>query len=63
MKKFKLISDFYPRGDQPKAIKELTEGILKGLKYQTLLGVTGSGKTFVIANVICLLYTSPSPRD
>ena len=52
MKKFKLISDFYPRGDQPKAIKELTEGILKGLKYQTLLGVTGSGKTFVIANVI-----------
>ena len=52
MKKFKLVSEFHPRGDQPKAIRELTEGILKGIKYQTLLGVTGSGKTFTIANVI-----------
>jgi len=52
VKKFKLVSEFHPRGDQPKAIRELTEGILKGIKYQTLLGVTGSGKTFTIANVI-----------
>jgi excinuclease ABC subunit B len=50
--KFKLISDFKPTGDQPKAIEQLTEGILKGLKHQVLLGVTGSGKTFTIANVI-----------
>ncbi|RKY87994.1 excinuclease ABC subunit B [candidate division KSB1 bacterium] len=49
---FKLKSNYIPRGDQPKAIKELTEGILKGEKYQTLLGVTGSGKTFTMANVI-----------
>ena len=52
MRRFKLISDFVPRGDQPKAIRELIEGILRGLKFQTLLGVTGSGKTFTIANVI-----------
>jgi excinuclease ABC subunit B len=50
--KFKLISDFKPKGDQPKAIEALTEGILKGIKHQVLLGVTGSGKTFTIANVI-----------
>ena len=49
---YKLISDYRPTGDQPEAIKELTQGILKGLKHQTLLGVTGSGKTFTIANVI-----------
>ncbi len=49
---YKLISEYRPTGDQPEAIKELTEGILKGLKHQTLLGVTGSGKTFTIANVI-----------
>lgn len=52
MKKFKLVSDFKPTGDQPKAIEMLTEGILKGEKFQTLLGVTGSGKTFTIAKVI-----------
>jgi excinuclease ABC subunit B len=49
---FKLISDFSPKGDQPEAIEALTEGILKDLKHQVLLGVTGSGKTFTIANVI-----------
>jgi len=52
---FKLRSDFVPKGDQPEAIKVLTEGIEKGLKHQTLLGVTGSGKTFTIANVIANL--------
>ncbi|MCS7013626.1 MAG: excinuclease ABC subunit UvrB [Chloroherpetonaceae bacterium] len=51
-RKFELVSDYEPRGDQPKAIRELTEGILRGEKYQTLLGVTGSGKTFTISNVI-----------
>jgi len=49
---FRLSTDFTPKGDQPKAIKELTEGIKRGLKHQVLLGVTGSGKTFTIANVI-----------
>lgn len=49
---FKLVAPFKPKGDQPQAIKELVEGIEKGLRYQTLLGVTGSGKTFTIANVI-----------
>ncbi len=50
--KFKLISDFVPTGDQPEAIKQLVEGIEHGSKHQTLLGVTGSGKTFTIANVV-----------
>lgn len=49
---FKLISDFTPTGDQPEAIRQLVEGLRQGLPYQTLLGVTGSGKTFTIANVI-----------
>jgi excinuclease ABC subunit B len=52
MDNFKLITSFSPRGDQPKAIRELTKGIKKGQKHQVLLGVTGSGKTFTIANVI-----------
>jgi excinuclease ABC subunit B len=52
MAKFKLITGFTPKGDQPKAIKELSKGLEKGLKHQVLLGVTGSGKTFTIANVI-----------
>ncbi len=52
MDRFRLITTFTPKGDQPKAIKELTEGIKSGLKHQVLLGVTGSGKTFTIANVI-----------
>jgi len=49
---FKLISDFQPTGDQPEAIDQLVSGLGKGVPYQTLLGVTGSGKTFTIANVI-----------
>jgi len=49
---FRIASTFSPTGDQPEAIKELTEGILSGEKYQVLLGVTGSGKTFTMANVI-----------
>ena len=49
---FKLVSDYKPSGDQPKAIEQLTEGIMRGDRAQTLLGVTGSGKTFTMANVI-----------
>ena len=52
MNKFELISDYKPTGDQPEAIQQLTDGIRQGVKAQTLLGVTGSGKTFTIANVI-----------
>ncbi|MFL2997889.1 MAG: excinuclease ABC subunit UvrB [Candidatus Neomarinimicrobiota bacterium] len=52
MSEFKIDSKFNPTGDQPKAIKELVDGVNNGDKYQTLLGVTGSGKTFTIANVI-----------
>jgi len=50
--KFKLVSDFKPTGDQPEAVEKLVEGVKKGYKFQTLLGVTGSGKTFTMANVI-----------
>ncbi len=49
---FELVSDYHPKGDQPKAIKLLSQGIKNNLKHQTLLGVTGSGKTFTMANVI-----------
>jgi len=49
---FKLISDFKPKGDQPEAIEKLSNNILKGINHQVLLGVTGSGKTFTMANVI-----------
>ena len=78
MSLFKLHSEYKPGGDQPKAIKELLAGLEAGEKSQMLLGITGSGKTFTMANVIaasnrpslimahnktCLLYTSPSPRD
>ena len=52
MKKFKLISRYQPTGDQPEAIRQLTEGVRQGRRFQTLLGVTGSGKTFTMANVI-----------
>ena len=51
-RKFELITHLKPRGDQPQAIKKLTEGVLKGYREQTLVGVTGSGKTFTMANVI-----------
>ncbi len=50
--KFKIVSEFKPTGNQPGAIKQLVEGMVSGDRYQTLLGVTGSGKTFTIANVI-----------
>ena len=49
---FELTSDFLPTGDQPEAINQLTSGVLQGLPAQVLLGVTGSGKTFTVANVI-----------
>src|SRR3989475_10688074 len=49
---FDLVSDYAPAGDQPQAIAKLTESVLSGAKHQVLLGVTGSGKTFTVANVI-----------
>ena len=49
---FKVVSDYQPKGDQPQAIQKLAQGIIDGDRYQTLLGVTGSGKTFTVANVI-----------
>jgi len=52
LQRFQVVSDYKPQGDQPKAIKQLSKGIMKGYRGQTLLGVTGSGKTFTIANVI-----------
>ncbi|MBK5261288.1 MAG: excinuclease ABC subunit UvrB [Peptostreptococcaceae bacterium] len=52
MTNFKIVSNYKPTGDQPEAVLKLTQGILDGKKYQTLLGVTGSGKTFTMANVI-----------
>ena len=52
MNKFEVISEYQPTGDQPKAIAALSDGILKGEKHQTLLGVTGSGKTYTVAKVI-----------
>ena len=52
---FKLHSEYQPIGDQPQAIKELVEGFKQGNQFQTLLGVTGSGKTFTMANAIAAL--------
>ncbi|MEK7868491.1 MAG: DEAD/DEAH box helicase family protein, partial [Candidatus Omnitrophota bacterium] len=52
MPKFQLVAPFKPCGDQQQAIDKLTEGLQKNLKYQTLFGVTGSGKTFTMANVV-----------
>ncbi len=52
---FQLVSKFQPRGDQPEAIRALTTSLRAGNRYQTLLGVTGSGKTFTMANVIAEL--------
>lgn len=54
-KAFELVSDYQPAGDQPTAIKQLLEGVEAGIAHQTLLGVTGSGKTFTLANVIATL--------
>ena len=50
--RFKLVAPYQPTGDQPQAIEKLVEGVQRGDKCQTLLGVTGSGKTFTMANVI-----------
>ena len=52
---FKLVSNYKPTGDQPQAIEKLVDGVEKGYKEQTLLGVTGSGKTFTMANIIAKL--------
>ena len=52
MDHFELVSDFTPQGDQPQAIEKLADGVKRGEKFQTLLGVTGSGKTFTMANII-----------
>ncbi len=52
MPQFEIVSDFQMTGDQPQAVEKLVEGIQKGLKQQTLLGVTGSGKTFTMANIV-----------
>jgi excinuclease ABC subunit B len=55
MSTFSLVTDLKPSGDQPEAIRQLTEGVLRGDRFQTLLGVTGSGKTFTVSNVIAAL--------
>ena len=55
MDKFKLVSEYKPSGDQPEAIEALSKGVELGLREQTLLGVTGSGKTFTMASVIAKL--------
>ena len=55
MPKFEVVSEYTPSGDQPQAIEALSQGIEMGLDEQTLLGVTGSGKTFTMANVIAAL--------
>ena len=52
MTAFKMISDFNPCGDQPQAIESLSKGVLENKKHQVLLGITGSGKTFTMANII-----------
>ena len=49
---YRLVSSYSPKGDQPKAIEQLVEGVQRGDRWQTLLGVTGSGKTFTISNLI-----------
>lgn len=55
MEQFKLHSEYQPTGDQPEAIAELVRGFREGNQFQTLLGVTGSGKTFTMANIIAAL--------
>ncbi|MEN3183381.1 MAG: DEAD/DEAH box helicase family protein, partial [Atribacterota bacterium] len=56
---FRLVSPYVPCGDQPQAIERLIEGLFRGYRYQTLIGVTGSGKTFTMANVIAR-YNRPT---
>ena len=55
---FQVVSDYQPKGDQPLAIDKLSQGIVDGEKFQTLLGVTGSGKTFTVANVTPVSFGS-----
>ena len=57
MNNYKLQAPYEPNGDQPKAIKNLVQGVNSGEEFQTLLGATGTGKTFTIANVIPVSYT------
>ena len=57
MDRFVLHSDFKPMGDQPQAIEALTKGFEEGNQFETLVGVTGSGKTFTMANIIPVSYT------
>ncbi|PJF22292.1 MAG: excinuclease ABC subunit B, partial [Phototrophicales bacterium] len=52
MRQFELVSEFKPTGDQPKAIEQLVDGVLKGYQHQVLLGATGTGKTYVAASVV-----------
>ena len=61
MDHFELVSEFAPTGDQPQAIEKLVQGFKEGNQFQTLLGVTGSGKTFSMANVIA--NTDPGPQQ
>ena len=56
MAEFKIVSEYKPTGDQPEAIDKLVSGIESGMRMQTLLGVTGSGKTFTMANVIARVH-------
>jgi excinuclease ABC subunit B len=56
MARFELVTSYQPRGDQPQAIAELVEGVRRGDRHQVLLGVTGSGKTFTMANVAAALH-------
>ena len=64
MDHFKLVSEYAPTGDQPQAIAELVEGFLEGNQFETLLGVTGSGKTFTMANVIqAQAYSDHCPQQ
>ena len=65
---FKLTTQFEPKGDQPQAIEQLMRGLEQGEKHQVLLGITGSGKTFTVGNVIAkygkpTLIMAPSPRN
>ena len=62
MRKFHVVSPYEPSGDQPEAIKALAEGVLNGDRYQTLKGVTGSGKTFTMAKII-EATTRPFPHS
>ena len=59
---FKVVADFEPGGDQPQAVKRLADGIKSGVKHQTLLGVTGSGKTYTMAKVVEAVETSDKQR-